>query len=84
MLHPLIQLVLFGMFLYVDIYFCLIFDELINGYKMKTQQVLAQLIAHDKGVFDIAFSSEQQHVFTSAGEDGSVRMFDLRYCLISF
>jgi len=35
-----------------------------------------QLIAHDKEVFDIAFSGK--FVFASVGADGSVRLFDLR------
>eukprot|EP00126_Sphaerothecum_destruens_P007635 Sdes_comp19925_c0_seq4m12363 len=44
---------------------------------MDTQQVKTQLIAHDKEVFDIAFSRGRD-VFASVGADGSVRMFDLR------
>ncbi|KAG5191615.1 WD40-repeat-containing domain protein [Tribonema minus] len=36
-----------------------------------------QLIAHDKEVFDMAFSRDKE-VFASVGADGSVRMFDLR------
>jgi len=43
--------------------------------------VKTQLIAHDKEVYDIAFSksSGQRDVFASVGADGSVRMFDLRH-----
>lgn len=44
----------------------------------QTQQHVTQLIAHDKGVFDIAFA-KGENLFASVGEDGSVRMFDLRY-----
>lgn len=36
-----------------------------------------QLIAHDKEVYDVAFSTGTD-VFASVGADGSVRMFDLR------
>ncbi|CAM9808333.1 unnamed protein product [Phaeothamnion confervicola] len=36
-----------------------------------------QLIAHDKEVYDLAFSQTKE-VFASVGADGSVRMFDLR------
>jgi WD repeat-containing protein 68 len=43
----------------------------------QTQQAKTQLIAHDKEVFDVAFSTGV-HVFSSVGADGSVRMFDLR------
>lgn len=43
--------------------------------------VKTQLIAHDKEVYDIAFSkaSGQRDVFASVGADGSVRIFDLRH-----
>lgn len=42
--------------------------------------VRTQLIAHDKEVYDIAFSrgSSGRDIFASVGADGSVRMFDLR------
>jgi len=36
-----------------------------------------QLIAHDKEVYDIAFSNET-NLFATVGADGSLRMFDLR------
>ena len=36
-----------------------------------------QLIAHDREVFDLAWS-KGPHTFASCGADGSVRMFDLR------
>ena len=36
-----------------------------------------RLIAHDKDVYDIAFACGKD-VFSTAGGDGSVRMFDLR------
>ena len=39
---------------------------------------LNQLIAHDKEVYDIAFSPKDENVFITTGADGSVRMFDLR------
>ncbi|CAJ0939853.1 unnamed protein product, partial [Mesorhabditis belari] len=41
--------------------------------------VRTQLIAHDSEVFDIAFSRHSKDVFASVGNDGSVRMFDLRH-----
>ncbi|KRZ43563.1 DDB1- and CUL4-associated factor 7 [Trichinella pseudospiralis] len=43
--------------------------------------VKTQLIAHDKEVYDFAFSKSvnQKDVFASVGADGSVRMFDLRH-----
>ena len=36
-----------------------------------------QLIAHDKEVYDIAFSTNR-NIFSTVGADGSLRMFDLR------
>jgi len=49
---------------------CTIWD--LNKNTIKTQ-----LIAHDKEVFDIAFSQDE-HIFISTGADGSIRLFDLR------
>ncbi|ERS97833.1 WD repeat-containing protein 68 [Sporothrix schenckii 1099-18] len=37
-----------------------------------------QLIAHDKEVYDVRFCAGSMDVFVSCGQDGSVRMFDLR------
>ncbi|KAL1835446.1 hypothetical protein VTJ49DRAFT_6702 [Mycothermus thermophilus] len=37
-----------------------------------------QLIAHDKEVYDVRFCAHSTDVFVSCGQDGSVRMFDLR------
>lgn len=44
--------------------------------------VKTQLIAHDREVYDIAFSRAEQggrDIFATVGADGSVRMFDLRH-----
>uniref|UniRef100_A0A7R9U5K9 Peroxin-7 n=1 Tax=Pinguiococcus pyrenoidosus TaxID=172671 RepID=A0A7R9U5K9_9STRA len=41
------------------------------------QQAVTQLIAHDKEVYDIAFSRSRD-LFASVGADGSVRYFDMR------
>ncbi|KAJ3287484.1 WD40 repeat-like protein [Rhizoclosmatium globosum] len=49
---------------------CTVWD--VNRLEQKTQ-----LIAHDKAVYDVAFSREPNS-FASVGADGSVRMFDLR------
>ncbi|GMT08860.1 hypothetical protein PFISCL1PPCAC_157, partial [Pristionchus fissidentatus] len=38
-----------------------------------------QLIAHDKEVFDMAFSHQRKDSFASVGADGSIRLFDLRH-----
>lgn len=37
-----------------------------------------QLIAHDKEVYDVRFCAQSVDLFVSCGQDGSVRMFDLR------
>ena len=48
---------------------------------MVSGHVKTQLIAHDKEVYDIAFSKAGggRDMFASVGADGSVRMFDLRH-----
>jgi WD repeat-containing protein 68 len=43
----------------------------------QNDKATAQLIAHDKEVFDIAFTSGT-NIFATVGADGSVRLFDLR------
>ncbi|KAG5346452.1 DCAF7 factor, partial [Acromyrmex charruanus] len=56
--------------------------QLINRISnMVTGHVKTQLIAHDKEVYDIAFSRAGggRDMFASVGADGSVRMFDLRH-----
>ncbi|KAI8930052.1 WD40-repeat-containing domain protein [Entophlyctis helioformis] len=52
-------------------------DTTCTVWDVETQQAKTQLIAHDKEVFDVAFS-KGVNVFASVGADGSVRMFDLR------
>ncbi|KAM0789994.1 hypothetical protein ACM66B_005324 [Microbotryomycetes sp. NB124-2] len=39
---------------------------------------VTQLIAHDREVYDVAWSPASKDIFASVGADGSVRMFDLR------
>lgn len=50
------------------------------GHARIDARVKTQLIAHDKEVYDIAFSrgANGRDQFASVGADGSVRMFDLR------
>eukprot|EP00970_Alexandrium_tamarense_P009144 scaffold1803_cov195-Alexandrium_tamarense.AAC.20 len=52
-------------------------DTTCTIWDVNTQTARTQLIAHDREVFDIAFSRGTD-VFASVGADGSVRMFDLR------
>ncbi|TPX49929.1 hypothetical protein SeLEV6574_g01196 [Synchytrium endobioticum] len=52
-------------------------DTTCTVWDLNTQQAKTQLIAHDKEVYDVAFSGGAD-VFASVGADGSVRMFDLR------
>ena len=40
--------------------------------------VKTQLIAHDSEVFDVKFISNSTNIFASVGNDGSMRVFDLR------
>jgi len=52
-------------------------DTTCTIWDINTQQAKTQLIAHDKEVYDVAFSNGVD-IFASVGADGSVRMFDLR------
>ncbi|KAK2952799.1 putative WD40 repeat protein [Blattamonas nauphoetae] len=52
-------------------------DTTCTIWDVQNERATAQLIAHDKEVFDIAFTSGV-HVFATVGADGSVRLFDLR------
>lgn len=45
---------------------------------MQTRSIKTQLIAHDKEVFDVAFSPKTPDSFVSVGADGSLRLFDIR------
>lgn len=46
--------------------------------KMDIAQVKTQLIAHDLEVFDVKFIHDSTNIFASVGNDGSMRVFDLR------
>jgi len=58
-------------------------DTTCTVWDLNTLHAKTHLIAHDKEVFDVAFVAGSEHVFASCGADGSVRMFDLRYNIIS-
>jgi WD repeat-containing protein 68 len=47
-------------------------------WDIATSVPITQLIAHDREVYDVAWSPATRDVFASVGADGSVRMFDLR------
>lgn len=47
-------------------------------WDISTGVPVTQLIAHDREVYDVAWSPSSRDVFASVGADGSVRMFDLR------
>lgn len=52
-------------------------DTTCTIWDLNKNTIRTQLIAHDKEVFDIAFS-QNENIFISAGADGSIRLFDLR------
>ncbi|KAI9346611.1 WD40-repeat-containing domain protein [Obelidium mucronatum] len=52
-------------------------DTTCTVWDVNRQEQKTQLIAHDKAVYDVAFSKDP-HSFASVGADGSVRVFDLR------
>lgn len=53
-------------------------DTTCTIWNLEKQKVETQLIAHDKAVYDIAFSASHDNLFSSVGADGSVRLFDQR------
>lgn len=55
--------------------------QVLGRVNVVSGHVKTQLIAHDKEVYDIAFSRAGggRDMFASVGADGSVRMFDLRH-----
>lgn len=52
-------------------------DTTCSIWDIEKEDVKAQLIAHDREVFDIAFSQDE-FTFATTGADGSIRHFDLR------
>jgi WD repeat-containing protein 68 len=52
-------------------------DTTCTIWDLNRNTIRTQLIAHDKEVFDIAFSQDE-NTFISTGADGSIRHFDLR------
>jgi WD repeat-containing protein 68 len=52
-------------------------DTTCTIWNIEKQRIETQLIAHDKAVYDVAFS-QVDSLFASVGADGSVRLFDQR------
>mmetsp|Transcript_103481 Transcript_103481/g.183824 ORF Transcript_103481/g.183824 Transcript_103481/m.183824 type:complete len:340 (-) Transcript_103481:152-1171(-) len=54
-------------------------DTTCTIWNVEKQKIETQLIAHDKAVYDIAFSQvDSDNLFASVGADGSMRLFDQR------
>lgn len=56
---------------------CTVWD-LNRTYGKESAQVKTQLIAHDSEVFDVKFIHKTTNIFASVGNDGLMRVFDLR------
>lgn len=54
------------------------YDTTCAVWCLDTGTIKTQLIAHDKEVFDVAFSPVSTDSFVSVGADGSLRLFDIR------
>lgn len=54
------------------------YDTTCTVWCLETGSIKTQLIAHDKEVFDVAFSPISTDTFVSVGADGSLRLFDIR------
>jgi len=52
-------------------------DTTCTIWDIQEQKIKAQLIAHDKEVFDIGFANDC-NTFATTGADGSIRHFDIR------
>eukprot|EP00392_Amoebophrya_sp_AT5.2_P009355 g9383.t1 len=55
---------------------CISVDTTCTIWNLEKQKIETQLIAHDRAVYDIAFSATIDSLFSSVGADGSVRLFD--------
>ncbi|CAH7672151.1 WD40-repeat-containing domain protein [Phakopsora pachyrhizi] len=53
-------------------------DTTCTVWDISSSSAITQLIAHDREVYDVCWSSASRDIFASVGADGSVRMFDLR------
>ncbi|SSD58467.1 uncharacterized protein SCODWIG_00228 [Saccharomycodes ludwigii] len=53
-------------------------DTTCTVWDINLQTVKTQLIAHDSEVFDVKYLHGSTDLFATCGEDGSVRVFDLR------
>jgi len=53
-------------------------DTTATVWDLNTMQSKTQIIAHDKEAFDVEFRPGGNDVFASVGNDGSLRIFDLR------
>eukprot|EP00183_Erythrolobus_madagascarensis_P002424 CAMPEP_0185850498 /NCGR_PEP_ID=MMETSP1354-20130828/4611_1 /TAXON_ID=708628 /ORGANISM="Erythrolobus madagascarensis, Strain CCMP3276" /LENGTH=402 /DNA_ID=CAMNT_0028551185 /DNA_START=63 /DNA_END=1271 /DNA_ORIENTATION=- len=53
-------------------------DTTCTVWDVGAQAVHAQIIAHDKEVYDVALAPRDASNFATVGADGSVRLFDLR------
>lgn len=53
-------------------------DTTCSLWDINKESVIKQLIAHDKEVFDVSFSTMDPNIFATVGADGSARQFDSR------
>ncbi|MBW0482298.1 hypothetical protein O181_022013 [Austropuccinia psidii MF-1] len=53
-------------------------DTTCTVWDISSSSAITQLIAHDREVYDVCWSSASREIFASVGADGSVRLFDLR------
>lgn len=54
------------------------YDTTCTIWCLESGSIKTQLIAHDREVFDVAFSPTASDTFVSVGADGSMRLFDVR------
>lgn len=52
-------------------------DSTVTILDINNQSLTTQIIAHDKAVWDVSFAPNES-MFASCGDDGSVRIFDIK------
>ncbi|KAM7453924.1 hypothetical protein BLSTO_05325 [Blastocystis sp. subtype 1] len=53
-------------------------DSVCTIWDIDAQQPISKVKAHSKEIYDIAFSQNNSNTFITCGEDGSIRLFDIR------
>lgn len=53
-------------------------DSSVAIWDLEREKLDTQMMAHDKSVMDVAFCTQTDKIITTVGDDGSLRLFDIR------